>query len=287
MSESYPSQIAKYLLKGWCLMNEYCDNGHNTPMLKSREGVLICVACEVARGGEAAIVPSCSVQTPSAGEPEPSPSPAVNGACPGTPAKGRPPMMPHTMPFLPECRATASRSSNLDSPPVDFLEVVLNGSDLQFSCTRLARRCQEQRLRLLGDHFSVKVRFPAQLDADSLAVREAARTSCERLGDRIVLPRLGQSSTRAEVSIEEGSEEIEICFEGKKQRRFVFPREDCLLIPGSQVTPDALASLIWEDLEKTISTRLSSQEVTRWLEVSIVDSAGQETTIRRVPRRHA
>eukprot|EP00928_Gymnodinium_smaydae_P073052 TRINITY_DN56315_c0_g1_i1.p1 TRINITY_DN56315_c0_g1~~TRINITY_DN56315_c0_g1_i1.p1 ORF type:complete len:438 (-),score=105.61 TRINITY_DN56315_c0_g1_i1:44-1357(-) len=45
MSDKHPAKIAKYLLQGWCLLNEYCPNGQNIPLVKSKEGKLVCAGC--------------------------------------------------------------------------------------------------------------------------------------------------------------------------------------------------------------------------------------------------
>jgi len=41
-----PSKIAKYLLKGYCLKNEYCPNGQNIPIVQGKDGRQICVGCD-------------------------------------------------------------------------------------------------------------------------------------------------------------------------------------------------------------------------------------------------
>lgn len=42
----HPAKIAQYLLKGWCLLNEYCPNGQNIPLVRSRKGELLCCGCD-------------------------------------------------------------------------------------------------------------------------------------------------------------------------------------------------------------------------------------------------
>merc|ERR1740121_2217260 len=44
---NHPALIAKYLLKGYCLLNEYCPLGKNVPLVKSRDGTRICCCGDI------------------------------------------------------------------------------------------------------------------------------------------------------------------------------------------------------------------------------------------------
>lgn len=95
----HPAKIAQYLLKGWCLLNEYCPNGQNIPLVRSREGALLCCGCDyyVPPPGQAGKAETC---TPCAPSPVPAP-PLSASALPGSPSTSTGTIGVSTTPTLP------------------------------------------------------------------------------------------------------------------------------------------------------------------------------------------
>ena len=171
--------------------------------------------------------------------------------------------------------------------PADGLwEVLVQGPDLRFSCTRLASR-DKRRLRLLAESMAVKVRLAASVGVDASLLREAAADVCRKLSDKVILPKLASGGTQ----ITESKGQICVTSDGTT---FSIPQEDCLPVPSARVTPESIAAIIWEHLEAnavpTLQQVPSLSDVSSapwWLEISLTDSCGtgQETTIRRQLKR--
>lgn len=190
--------------------------------------------------------------------------------------------------FLPEVtpQASAEPKERTERTPAGGLwEVLVQGPDLKFCCTRLAAS-QNERPRLLADSFAVKVRLAAAVGVDTCAVQEAAASACKMLMHKIMLPKLASGNT--EICSAKG--QMCITFDGKLI--FSLPEEDCQVVPHMRVTPESLAGIIWEELGRTAlkslkkvpdltdgSTDVSSKPW--WLEVSLMDGTGKETAMRR------
>ena len=248
--EAYPNLIAKYLLDGWCMLNESCTK-HLTPLLRSRDGRELCVACEA----------TSRRQLESAGPP-PAPKPFL-----AEPSSARVNAQ--------EIDTGRARPSALRATPADGLwEVLVQGPDLKFCCTRLASR-DKRRLRLLAESIAVKVRLAAAVGVDASLLREAAAEICGKLADKVILPKFASGNTQISEPVKG---QICVTSEGAsfslpEARAFVSrPRfvvrlfsgihkltlaravraveeEDCLQVPSARVTPESIAAIIWEHLE--------------------------------------
>ena len=170
--EAYPNLIAKYLLDGWCMLNESCAT-HLTPLLRSREGRELCVACEAMRaqeggggGGGGGVPPAPKLFLPER-RARGSEAEAGNSGNGGKP------------------KAQAAQAHQPRAAPADGLwEVLVQGPDLRFSCTRLSSRDarDKRRLRLLAETLAVKVRLGAAVGVDAGLLREATAEICGKLG---------------------------------------------------------------------------------------------------------
>ena len=259
-----PKLIASKLLQGWCMLNKSCDKDL-APLLRSRDGKELCVACEIR---EAQQVPPFPVRS---FLPEPT-EPGITSV---------------TRPEADIGLATAAASLKEDRIPASSLwEVTAQGPSMKFSCTRLVTE-NYQRPRLFADSFVVKVRLSAALGVDTFALQEATANACRMLMHKIILPKLAGGS--AEIRAANGQMSViyndKICFS--------FPEEDCQEVPHTRVTPESLAAIIWEELDQTtlkslkraadLASDLSDtlRHSAWWLEVSLMDGNGQETAMRR------
>lgn len=266
-----PKLIASRLLEGWCMLNKSCEKDL-TPLLRSRDGRELCVACERDSERSRAQSTESSAQVLSAQLP----------AAMAEPVEPVPP----TRCFLPEVpQASAEKERTERTPAGRLWEVLVQGPDLKFCCTRLAAS-QNERPRLLADSFAVKVRLAAAVGVDTCTLQEAAASACKMLMHKILLPKLASGTT--EMCSAKG--QMCITFDGKLI--FSLPEEDCQVVPHMRVTPESLAGMIWEELGCTAlkslkqvpdltdgSTDLSSKPW--WLEVSLMDGSGKETAMRR------
>ena len=248
------------------MLNESCAK-HLTPLLRSRDGRQLCVACEAAsKNGEA------DVDLP------PAPKQFLPEAAPSRPARVS----------SKEVKEMDVKARVWRAPPADGLwEVLVQGPDLKVNCTRLASR-DKRRLRLLAESLAVKVRLGAAVGVDACLLREAASEICVKLADKVILPKFASGNTQIG---EPTAGQICVVSEGAS---FSFPEEDCLLVPSARVTPESIAAIIWDHLDARAVPALMQvpalSEVSSapwWLEISLVDGGGmgQETTIRRQLKR--
>jgi 6-pyruvoyltetrahydropterin/6-carboxytetrahydropterin synthase len=92
--------------------------------------------------------------------------------------------------------------------------------------------------RLHGHNYRVEAEIYAAIDenhyvVDFIALRDALASIVTRLDHRMLLPR-----QHHEIAVHEGASEVEVTFQ---ERRWVFPREDCLLLPVANTTTELLA----------------------------------------------
>jgi 6-pyruvoyltetrahydropterin/6-carboxytetrahydropterin synthase len=95
--------------------------------------------------------------------------------------------------------------------------------------------------RLHGHNYHVAVEIAGPLDEnryviDFIALRDATKAVCDELDHHVLLPTLHrQIHVKAELNC------VEARFE---DRRWVFPREDCILLPLANTTAELLAHYI-------------------------------------------
>lgn len=103
--------------------------------------------------------------------------------------------------------------------------------------------------RLHGHNWRVAVEVAGPLDAnryvfDFIALRDALQRIVAELDHRMLLP-----LRHASIRVEEQGNEVEVKFEN---RRWVFPREDCVLLPVENTTAELLAHWIGGRLREQI-----------------------------------
>eukprot|EP00927_Polykrikos_kofoidii_P053277 TRINITY_DN4761_c0_g1_i2.p1 TRINITY_DN4761_c0_g1~~TRINITY_DN4761_c0_g1_i2.p1 ORF type:complete len:313 (-),score=69.20 TRINITY_DN4761_c0_g1_i2:294-1232(-) len=284
MTENHPAKIAKYLLKGWCLLNENCPAGTNIPLVRSREGVLVCCGCTPAcphykthghppPPSQAQVLPLASVEQPSDKTAASLAAPAATAAA----AQDR------TLPAIGSNPIAAwqdtRQSHHDDASPF----VLLQTPPMRFSCVRLSRvtvgKGGGRRFRLVGDSLMLKVRFALPAAAlsgfpDEEELRVAIQFHRDLLHEKVIVPSSSAVS-------QPGREQVSVnCEDGS---RFSFPERDCLLIPAPQATLDAIAAVLWEGIVAGEGARFAA---TTWMEVCLIDGSGAETTFRRaLPQR--
>jgi 6-pyruvoyltetrahydropterin/6-carboxytetrahydropterin synthase len=124
--------------------------------------------------------------------------------------------------------------------------------------------------RLHGHNWRVAVEAGGGLDEnfyviDFIALRDAAQKIVNELDHRMLLPTEHKS-----ISVWTSEKEVEVTFD---DRRWVFPREDCLLLPVENTTAERLAWWIGGRLREELPA--AALELVTWLEVEVEENFGQ------------
>jgi 6-pyruvoyltetrahydropterin/6-carboxytetrahydropterin synthase len=95
--------------------------------------------------------------------------------------------------------------------------------------------------RLHGHNYHVAVEIAGPLDEnryviDFIALRDATKAVCDELDHHVLLPTLHR-----QIHVKGDQQSVEARFE---DRRWVFPREDCVLLPLANTTAELLAHYI-------------------------------------------
>lgn len=139
--------------------------------------------------------------------------------------------------------------------------------------TFTGHRCE----RLHGHNYRVSVALEGGLEQESWyvldfgALKRLMKSLCDELDHLVLLP-----LENPLLSVEEGTESVTVSFKGKL--RYVFPREDCALLPIPNTTVEMLAQYIAtrvaEALEEMNAERLTA------IEVEVQESFGQSAVYR-------
>ena len=124
--------------------------------------------------------------------------------------------------------------------------------------------------RIHGHNYRVYADVQAQLDEnqyviDFIALRDTLKEITASLDHHVLLP-----TTHDQIKVTADEKEVLVTFE---DRRWVFPLEDCVLLPVSNTTAELLADYIATELLR----RLADQGVTKieMLEIGVDENEGQ------------
>lgn len=125
--------------------------------------------------------------------------------------------------------------------------------------------------RLHGHNWRVAVELTGSLDENSyvfdfVALRDALQNIVLRLDHRVLLP-----TEHAAIHVTETAREVEAVF---RDRRWVFPREDCVLLPVANTTAELIARWIGMELKPVVSTRTGGAHI-RTMQVEVEENFGQ------------
>lgn len=124
--------------------------------------------------------------------------------------------------------------------------------------------------RLHGHNYGVAVELAGPLDenqyvVDFIAVRDAVVRLVGELDHRVLLP-----TQHPQIRVVADEREVTATFE---QRRWVFPKEDCALLPIANTTAELLARLLGERLLATLAKEASFTP--SWIQVAVDECQGQ------------
>lgn len=110
--------------------------------------------------------------------------------------------------------------------------------------------------RLHGHNWRVAAELTGPLDEngyvfDFIALRDQLQKTVDALDHRVLLPTQHQM-----IKVSEENEEIQATFE---KRRWVFPKEDCILLPMENTTAELIAHWIGQQLMTVIRSHDTNQ----------------------------
>lgn len=126
--------------------------------------------------------------------------------------------------------------------------------------------------RLHGHNYRVAVEVDGPLDEnqyviDFIALRDELKTITDELDHHVLLP-----TSHPLIRVTAGEREVEAVFT-PDGRRWVFPREDCVLLPVSNTTAELVANYLGQRLLAAI-VRRTGNKPTR-LQVAVDENHGQ------------
>ena len=128
--------------------------------------------------------------------------------------------------------------------------------------------------RLHGHNYRATVEIEGDLDDnhyvfDFIALKNRTKAITDELDHHMLLP------TRSRfIAVEEGPRSVHVRY---KDREWLFPREDCILLPIENTTAELLARYIGQRLMEDL--RRQHQYVPRVLRVQVEESFGQSATV--------
>ena len=136
--------------------------------------------------------------------------------------------------------------------------------------------------RLHGHNYGVRCRIDAPLDEneyvyDFIAIRDSIREICGELDHYMLLP---DSHPLIKVSIE--NNEVLVVF---RDRRWVFPEDNCRILPMVNTTVELLAKYIGDKLLEMLSAK--KMVLPQSLEIGVDENNGQWGVWRCSPAKEA
>ncbi|RMF42433.1 MAG: 6-pyruvoyl tetrahydropterin synthase family protein [Planctomycetota bacterium] len=124
--------------------------------------------------------------------------------------------------------------------------------------------------RLHGHNYGVRAEVCGTLDEnryviDFIAFRDALADIVGRLDHHVLLPR-----SHPAIRVTEQEREVTAVFE---DRRWIFPREDCIILPVINTTAEEIAQWIARQLRGALRPRVG--DALNWLEVGVDENNGQ------------
>lgn len=124
--------------------------------------------------------------------------------------------------------------------------------------------------RLHGHNWRTAVELTGPLDENSyvfdfIALRDRLQEIVNRLDHRVLLP-----TRHPAIRVTETEREVEATFE---ERRWVFPREDCFLLPVANTTAELIARWIADELRPAVEAQDGASVST--IQVEVEENFGQ------------
>ncbi|TWT51084.1 6-pyruvoyl tetrahydropterin synthase [Rubripirellula amarantea] len=124
--------------------------------------------------------------------------------------------------------------------------------------------------RLHGHNYGVRASVEGPLDenryvVDFIALRDAVLEETQALDHHVVLPR-----DHAEIKITSDEKETTATF---RDRRWIFPNEDCVILPVINTTAEEMARVIAERVIERTKDKFGN--AITWIEIAVDENQGQ------------
>lgn len=135
--------------------------------------------------------------------------------------------------------------------------------------------------RLHGHNWRTAVELTGPLDENSyvfdfIALRDRLQEIVSQLDHRVLLPTQHEA-----IRVTESEREVEVTFE---DRRWVFPREDCILLPVANTTAELIARWIAGELRPVVESQEGASIST--IQVEVEENFGQWAIYELSLKRH-
>lgn len=164
----------------------------------------------------------------------------------------------------------ARRSDSTDTAMPETYHVRLNKDYLVFSAAHFITFAGNVCERLHGHNYGLEVEIEGPLDEnayviDFIALRDAAKEITDSLDHRMLLP-----TNHDQIKVVASDKEVTVTFE---DRRWLFPREDCVLLEIPNTTTELLARHI--GMQLMIKLGLGKDTPFNRLTVGVDENRGQ------------
>ena len=154
--------------------------------------------------------------------------------------------------------------------PVGSFRVSLQKEQLVFSAAHFITFAGDTCECLHGHNYGVKAEVAGSLDenqyvVDFIAFRDALAAIVRQLDHHVLLP-----TNHPLIEVREDEVEVVVTF---RTKRWVFPREDCILLPIVNTTAEQLAWWIAGYLREALKPKVPGN--IQWLEVGVDENHGQ------------
>lgn len=124
--------------------------------------------------------------------------------------------------------------------------------------------------RIHGHNYAVRASVEGPLDqnryvVDFIALRDAVLVETQALDHHVVLP-----ANHAEIKVTSDQRETTATF---RDRRWIFPNEDCVILPVVNTTAEEMARVIAERVIER--TKEQFGQTIDWLEIAVDENQGQ------------
>lgn len=148
--------------------------------------------------------------------------------------------------------------------------VLLEKEQLVFSAAHFITFAGDVCECLHGHNYGVRAQVTGPLDenqyvVDFIAFRDALAAIVKQLDHHMLLP-----TTHPLIEVREDEVEVVVTF---RTKRWVFPREDCVLLPISNTTAEQIAAWVAMELRELLKPKIG--HAIQKLEVAIDENHGQ------------
>lgn len=170
--------------------------------------------------------------------------------------------------------------------PATSFEVYVAKEDFKFHAAHFVA-FQDYREKLHGHNYKVGVRVygSRKISSDGYVVdfgniKKVTRNVCKELNEHFLCPML---SDVIDIQVSEEEQTVSLCCQDGS--KFLFPKNDCALLPIVHATTEELAIYLWSRLVHGLNSDWLLERGIHALEVVVAEAVGQEATFRlEVPK---